>query len=369
MRSVTPGAVFYHPELDVLRFWAFALVFFQHGVRLLQFRYALFDSPPLVRSVVAAFEKSGGLGVDLFLLLSSYLITELLLRELRLLGALDLRSFWIRRVLRIWPLYYFFLLFAMFGVPLVLDQDFPLIHQIGFLTFTGNWTVAFSPQVRSVASILWSVSIEEQFYLTWPLVVYFFPRRLKAIAWGMLAVAVAARLWLVYSGAEYFAIWCNTFARLDPIAAGALIALYLDGRSPEWSRARRWGGIAMGTALLGLIGAFLDFTGTKALLSYPLATLACAILLLSVLRPGTKPSNRVLVKLGRISYGLYVYHALGVTVVKTFWPAAPVLPVVLLQFTLAFVVTTLAALFSYRYLESPFLRLKDRFTYVRSRPE
>ncbi len=104
-----------------------------------------------------------GSRVDLFFALSSYLITELLIREHRPTGTLNIRAFYARRVLRIWPLYFFALFLAA--------PSLPREYLAGFALLSGNWMCALAGFPASPFALLWSVSIEEQFYLAWPWVV------------------------------------------------------------------------------------------------------------------------------------------------------------------------------------------------------
>jgi len=105
---------FYRPELDVLRFFAFLAVYVCHAVshRLNYFAGDYVSSSVYLPWITVA--RAGSYGVDLFFVLSAYLITELLIREKKECGALDVRSFYIRRILRIWPLYFFFIAIAVF---------------------------------------------------------------------------------------------------------------------------------------------------------------------------------------------------------------------------------------------------------------
>ena len=105
----------------------------------------------------------------LFFLLSSYLITTLLLREFEQTGRLDLVAFYIRRALRIWPLYFVAVAVSILLLPHFGFQHIPVAHVVGMLTFTFNWSQAALGYARTPASLLWSVSVEEQFYFVWPL--------------------------------------------------------------------------------------------------------------------------------------------------------------------------------------------------------
>lgn len=203
---------YYRPELDVLRCFAFLMVFASHTV-------------PVSTAAAGAF------GVDLFFTLSSFLITTLLLRESSVCGALDVTAFYLRRVLRILPLYFGFLLAATtLARSLVPDENLPLKYVVAFALLCGNWACVLWGYPHSVASPLWSVSIEEQFYLCWPLIMRRWVHRLTMVAVGLVVVSFVTRLCLVLHGAVHPQIWCNTLARLDPIACGALLAVRQDKR-------------------------------------------------------------------------------------------------------------------------------------------
>ncbi len=141
--------------------------------------------PLLLANVLAGIGATGAFGVSLFFVLSSYLITELLLREKDLIGTLDVRSFYIRRILRIWPLYFAFLALAVILQWIVPGQHVTLRAGMWFSLLAGNWFIVFHGFPSSVIFPLWSVSIEEQFYITWPAIVR------RATETGMLICARA----------------------------------------------------------------------------------------------------------------------------------------------------------------------------------
>ena len=347
-----PSPRFYLPQLDGLRFLAFAVVFYHHF-----FPYATAENRWLV-----AMAQAGRLGVDLFFVLSSFLITSLLLREKDERGKIDVGAFWTRRILRIWPLYFTFVICA------ALLERAPWWYLAGLLTFTMNWTVlaGFYP---SVTDHLWSISIEEQFYFGWPLLVRSVGRGyLPWVCLGMIAVSVIARLTLVSYRLDVSeqAIWVNTVARLDPVAIGAVIAL-------AWAR-RPWT-LPPGIQWLVLLGASAALTvlhnrGLVAMPSvhqvwtYLASAVVLGLVVAATLGSGRGLlSSRPLIYLGRISYGLYVFHS-PVLVGSTLCDWAPWF----VRLPAAFGLTVAIAALSYRLLEQPFLRLKERFTYVPSSP-
>ena len=297
--------------------------------------------------MLAGVARGGALGVDLFFTLSAYLITELLLREHRSRGAIDIRAFYIRRVLRIWPLYFFALLILVPAMSILPGEHMPWNYLASFAIFGGNWACAAWGYPPSSFALLWSVSIEEQFYLTWPWIVRMSVRmgaiHLRTVACGMLAIATMTRIVLVIRDVHHPGIWCNTLARLDPIAGGALLACFLNGSLPQHSVRTRVLWICGGGALLIGAGALGGNEGWPVLMTYPLAAAASVAIIFGTLGSRVRAGAYS----GKISYGLYVFHAAMIRIVPS--------PILALPLSIA-----IAAL-SYRYLESPFLRLKDRF--------
>lgn len=330
--------------------------------------------PSAFAVLLSGIGACGAFGVSLFFVLSAYLITELLLREKEMVGTLDVKSFYVRRILRIWPLYFFFLALAAAMQWFVPGQHVGWRTGLAFTALAGNWYIVFVGFPSSVIFPLWSVSIEEQFYLTWPLIV----RRVSQ--WGMVAFAmgllVIATVTRFYLGAHHLTesqVWCNTLVQFDPIAAGILIAVLLKGAVPQLSKLARSTMIVVGVACLATAALYFGIkndplTTTRIVLGYPAVALGGVLLLLAVLRDGAKPA-RALVYLGRISYGLYVFHVLGLLISDYVVPNQGAnLARYGLRVFVGFTLTVTMAAISYRWLETPFLHLKQRFTYVVSRP-
>ena len=360
------GRSFYRPELDVLRFGAFLLVFVHHGFPLTAAEYAAWGVPTILAALIAAGARAGALGVDLFFALSAYLITELLLREQRAEGRFDIRAFYVRRILRIWPLYYFALLVLLPLLGLAMPTDkMPGKFWLAFLFFGGNWACAWWNAYPSALALLWSVSIEEQFYVVWPWLMRLCGPLMPLCAVGMLVIATITRAFLIGRVTDLAGmdarIWTNTLARLDPIAAGALLALLLRGRIPKHGGLARALWIGSGGAALWIAGSALKDPGWIWLVTYPLAAAGCVAILYGSF--GSIGSPRILIYLGKVSYGLYVFHVAAIRLVQMAAPSLPG-PVVLL---IAFLLTVALAALSYRYLESPFLRMKNRFERVSTR--
>jgi peptidoglycan/LPS O-acetylase OafA/YrhL len=345
---------YYRPELDCLRFFAFFAVFVHHSMPTSRQFYVAHHLPTALSNVSYA----GAFGVDLFFCLSAYLITELLLREKEQIGYLNVKSFYIRRILRIWPLYFAFVLFA-FGLTFVdRTQHFSASQLTMFLMLAGNWAAAVTV-ISSVVAPLWSVSIEEQFYLLWPLAVRKATRKqMLIICLGMITLAFAWRAFVQIHMFSHDFAWNATFAHLDSIGYGILLSLVgLRKEILPWAR--------IGLLLPGL--AFWYFAGGmhgRDDVAMALSSLGSMAILQAAI--GIKLDYPVLVRLGVVSYGLYTYHALFLNWFNRILSSTHGWGFVL-WWILSLSCTTITAFASYRWLETPFLKLKNRFTIVKSR--
>jgi peptidoglycan/LPS O-acetylase OafA/YrhL len=362
---------YYRPELDVLRFFAFILVFLSHTVPGDSEFWALTSVSGTTASLIVGLAAGGAFGVDLFFALSSFLITTLLLRERDAGGTIDVIGFYKRRILRIWPLYFVFLLIVTPLMSHVLaDESMPLKYTLAFLLLAGNWACALWGYPHSVAGPLWSISMEEQFYLVWPWVLRRWAMNLLVVALVLLTVSFALRIYLVMDGAVHPQIWCNTLARLDPIACGALLAVIARRREIALSGVLRAALLLFALAGLTIAGRYGDFTGIRSLITFPAVSAACVCLILAALGlPMLSARTRALqalVYLGRISYGLYVFHFMFVMLFGVATAHDPVDRLIRIVGTL--VATIAAATVSYHLLELPFLKRKERFAHVQSRP-
>jgi peptidoglycan/LPS O-acetylase OafA/YrhL len=368
----------YRPELDVLRFIAFFGVFLFHTAAYPVDFYVLHHVPRFVAEVLNAAIASGKYGVDLFFALSSYLITDLLIRERDQFGSLDVRSFYVRRILRIWPLYYFILLVTLLIPFFDPNREFGLKYVLPFMFLSGNWAfVAFGGLTSVAAAPLWSVSVEEQFYLLWPPIVARLSRQqIIYAALGMILIANVTRVMLLVSSATPMALWASTLAHLDSIALGILLAIMLRGRAPSIRPGARIGLLICGAVCITLRGYFQTATGDlmswgTTLFGWPAVAVTCAVTLFAFI--GVKVDRPWLQYLGKISYGLYAYHMFCIMTVDqllaiqhrvsehTFLHAA-------VRECLSLGLTIAVSAVSYTVLEKPFLKLKERFTRVHSRP-
>ncbi len=234
------------PPLDGLRGIAIVLVLLSH------FSYEL-PYWRLVQSVI----KFGWAGVDLFFVLSGFLITGILLDSRE--SPNYFRSFYMRRVLRICPVYYVSLIIILIVLPALnaLHRG-PLSEALMFAAYLQTWHVG---NYRFPSGHYWSLGVEEQFYFAWPLVVYYLtPRRALRIAIGGAALAVVLRLVLHALHVHHEFIYHNTLARMDALLVGAITAFLLRDKAMTQVMRRCAGGlwtapiIVLGTLCLARAG-------------------------------------------------------------------------------------------------------------------
>jgi peptidoglycan/LPS O-acetylase OafA/YrhL len=278
-------------------------------------------------------------GVTLFFVLSGYLITSLLLAERARVGRVDLRAFYVRRALRLLPALYALTIVVLTGYFIGLWANVPATAQgiVGMLLYVGNWTTAagFS---SGVLGHTWSLAVEGQFYLLWPLVLIIGLRSAnpRTVAIVALAAAVAVLPWrlLIATTTVGYRTFLGTDTNADALLLGCAVAIL----RPRLSGLTGWAGLVGVIAVSELWHSSADTVPLFSLgaIAAAIAVAACPVVL----------QCRPLAFVGRISYGLYLWHYLFM------WSDIP-WPVVLLA-------TIAIASVSYRYLEQPFLKLKDR---------
>jgi peptidoglycan/LPS O-acetylase OafA/YrhL len=375
----TPADRYYRPELDVVRCLAFILVFLNHTLPT--------GSDPRIGEMLGsaapifyALARSCAFGLSLFFTLSAFLICELLLRERKAVGTVAVKQFYIRRILRIWPLYYLALALGAVIAFLPGGNTSNLIRLGWFAIFMGSWVDVLHGWFTNPAAPLWSVSVEEQFYLIAPWIVKYLPRRLLFGFCFLLLLASNGELYYLGRVATVeSSIWPNAVVQFECFAAGILLSLVLRGRLPGisfWQRLMLLAGSASCWfyATFGLRAFFLrdNNPGSWSLIGgYALAALGSVLLLIAFLNVDPKLLPGWAIYLGRISYGLYVYHEFAIYLTNHFLIGhltSIASSTLLLKAGAEFGLTFLMAALSYRYFETPFLKMKRRHAIIESQP-
>lgn len=365
--SGRPVESLYFPELDGLRFFAFLLVFVHH--------HPLFGQIP----GLGIFHDFGWIGVDLFFALSAFLFTRLLIAEYDKTQTISFRKFYARRLFRIWPIYFLYILFitSCYFLKMGPFSGEVVRRLVGLVTFTDNIISAF----RGYCTIpytghLWTIAYEEQFYIFIPLLVYFLVRSSTTmkllVFFSTVLLFNAIRLVMLIKQVPHPAIWVLPVTHFESIVIG--IAVGFGAFSGLQKRIH--------PLIVALCGAAAFFMVSKMPmvqedsywlpLTYSLIGIATSLLLYAVLKSDLLRnffSKPLLVYLGKRSYGLYVYHLFGNRVAEGMVNRIPGLPAnTLIYFLLSLTFIVLISIISYALIETPFLRLKKQFEVILSRP-
>jgi peptidoglycan/LPS O-acetylase OafA/YrhL len=366
-----PRARFYHPELDGLRFIAFLLVFVNHA--------PYFTFAPVFKTI----HDYGWIGVDLFLCLSAFLITRILLSEHQRCGGISVRQFYIRRILRIWPLYFLGIglavIFTIFGN---LWNSTTMLRVAGLSTFTDNILAAFLGYNHlSYSTHLWTISYEEQFYMVIPWTmrrIVKLTKRNKLIIIGILVLlGFVIRSTFIYFQVPHPSIWVLPITHFESILGGFILGL---GVFEEPSQKHRGFLLCLGLIAVGFITFLPNYEKTSwyLMITYPLTGAGMTLIVSSIVqakrfRPANLCKTKPVVYLGKISYGLYVYHLASLGIANEICRTAGItserfIAYPFTMFVTGLIVTFLFSIFSYNTIERKFLMLKERFTLIPSRP-
>ena len=357
----------YFQPLDIVRFGAAVLILITHS-------YDHWANVPRVAAAMTTgwggqaawwatklkvFVGSFNIGVDIFFLMSGFLITYLLLLEQRRYGRIDIKGFYVRRVLRIWPLYYFCV--AMAPVLTHFAHE-PAANMPMHLLFVGNFDLMRHGWGSTAVNHLWSICIEEHFYLVWPLLVAFVPRpRLTTVFGAVIVLSFLTRLYYFYFVPDsYMALYLNTLCRWDALAIGSLLAYaHFHGYSlPQIPAAVRW--MLYGATFLVFANDSYGNWDNVFLLSFKkyIFLAVIAFFLGNVLFNPTSAvkwrGRTIFHYFGKISYGIYMFHGFVIFVLVRVFPAF-LTPMFMVWVLLGTLIVSAA---SYELVEKPILRLK-----------
>jgi peptidoglycan/LPS O-acetylase OafA/YrhL len=349
---------FYFPELDTIRFVAFALVFVHH----IKFPKTL---------ILSQISTIGWIGVDLFFCLSAFLLTKLIAKEIEQNGQLSIKYFFIRRILRIWPLYFSFVLLAIVFFCVIEPEFFSYWpRMVGLLTFTENFTTAWSGYNPILfTGHLWTISYEEQFYMVIPFLIPFLIRLTPQGRIFVFSIIFLAgwtiRFILIQQEVKHPVIYTLPFTHFESLVVGVMLG---------FADLKR---IKSAIVLLILVASCIAIVilpgsgviGVNLMLLYPAVGIFSGSVLVFTMN-SSWPIFLKLVRfkpflfLGKISFGLYVFHSFTIYLTgyiffetNTYWQAI-----------IAFLVTVIVASASYYILELRFLKMKSKYSIVPSKP-
>ena len=372
----------FFPNLDGLRFFAFFIVYLQHG-----FNIAVADSQDrgfLRLRLESAIFNSGWAGVSFFFVLSGFLITYLILTEIKVKGRLSITGFYIRRALRIWPLYYLVLFFGFVGYPLVKQYfGFSTYIEAGnplyYLLFLSNFEVIKLGDGHGALStnITWSVAVEEQFYLVWPLLFFFAPP--KFYKYLFLIIILMSACFRYYYHGDIMVNYYHSLSVISDMAVGGLAA-YLSLNFKRFrevcARMPRW--LICAIYALGLLVVIFrkDIFIGSALGTFERLVISLFFVFIVLEQNYCEHSLlkmsklKLISRLGIYTYGLYLLHPVAITIIvsilKVFPDDNPTASSTLLVGVGGLLLSTAMSVISYHLIEKRFLNLKRRFTYVPS---
>ncbi|MCB0100557.1 MAG: acyltransferase [Anaerolineales bacterium] len=368
-------------ELDGLRGIAVVLVMALHLFK----RAGYFTEHPVLETFTF-ITTTGWVGVDIFFTLSGFLITSILLRSKT--DEHYFKNFYVRRALRIFPLYYAAILFVLFLAPKVeeeftnqLNVTLPII-----LLYQQNWALLFKDfHITQYLGITWSLAIEEQFYLIWPFIVYKLDReKLVKFSIGYIAISIIARilgtlLWPNLSQASTF-FYYTSFARFEEMLFGGLLAVFLTYDGAKEKVKQYVMPLFLTSFALFVLLHILSLPGDPhpehsslplTLGGYTTAALSTVGLIgIFITRPPQNLfrkvfANPVLTFLGTYSYSMYLFHMTAALILlDVFWHSEMRgWKAYFLYPASTYAVTIIIALLTWNLLEKHFLGLKTYFDY------
>ncbi len=369
----TANKTFYFKNLDALRLLTFLFVFLRHGF--------FSNNPEIEQNTLSqwrnSFFNSASIGLDFFSVLSSFLITWLILKEYEVKKEFKMKNFFMRRILRIWPLYILILLIAYAAVPFIcgrLNIPAPELPPISwFLFFGANYYVAYVDQDFIFFLVfLWFISVEEQFYFVWAFVMKYLKNYLITVC--LLLVVVYISVKYIYFNTQFPSFY-DTLDYLPDFAAGAFLAYSYMNRNLlfTWLQNRTglfWSGMYI-TFLLSVIfyNQIYENIHVDNFKHIILSVFFSLILFEQCFRekPVFNLSKYNFINyLGKLNYGLYCWHGVVITVAKkaldlanyqdSYWDVFLIYPVITLAITIGL------SIISFEFYEKKFLKLKMYFS-------
>jgi len=352
-------------SFDALRFLSFTVVFLSH------LPFDLFSN-----SYSTLFKNRGYIGVEFFFVLSGFLITYILLNEKRNGNQINLKNFFIRRILRIWPLFYLMILFAYLS-PFIITHLGLTFSEEGYqpnyfysCLFLENYQTIFKHQFPNVIPlpVFWSLCIEEHFYIIWGVLLYYVnKKRIPFLITTLLFLATFFRYLFLKNDLLFLDLSTN----VDFFMFGAIPAYLYSYYKEELLVFLKQRSNKIKSLILSITVLYVLFSGKIRFKNYELIEpilFGCLFsLCLFIFIPKDNSfkikDNNILSKLGVYTYGLYLTHFIAISLVKKLFIKLNISfdRNFLLFITCSLLITILASYISYTVIEKPFLNLKKYF--------
>lgn len=351
---------YYVPAIDGLRLFAFIFVFFAH--------FNNYIVSPFLHYI-------GWSGVEFFFLISGFLLTKLLVTEYKQSKNIHLYKYLMRRILRIWPLYFIYLLSTILISVLFINHSVSLNRVAGNIFFYDNILTAIKGFNYNFSSYhLWSISLEEQYYLLLPFLIPWLikqnARFIKRFVAIIALLLILTRVLLSLLNSNYFVYYMSPVSG-DSFLAGIILGL---GIFDNWLQKTN-SYVAFVTGCLFLLLLYnmpqRGGHGFQNVLLYTIPALSFVFFFIAAVYSDKKIltwlfCNKVVKYLGKISFGLYIFHIIAIFITRHLFTTQN-LPMEGLGFIFSLLITILLAILSYEFVEKYFLKMKYRFTIIKNR--
>jgi len=372
----------YFENLDLLRFVAATSVFVFHVCRDLK---EFFETRNLFSgfSWITKITDKGALGVNFFFVLSGFLITYLILWEIAKKGNFSIKNFLLRRMIRIWPLYFLIILLGFLVFPTILSGFHTEHHVLNYVFFLANFDEIEYGAIDGINFLTspWSIAVEEQFYVVWGGIVYIVFQLFKSTSIGIkttiFSLLVVALFFRTMNFDNDRIMYYHTLSVMPDLLIGCLLAVLMHEKNRMFKSLESLKPWQINSiyifGLCILMIKNLIFTGYLVVFErFVVATFFAFIVADQVIKKKKNTNSKLLKtfqELGKVSYGMYMYHLVILYLLNTYW-----LKGIYFEENLIFNYTTTTVLYllvswvvlivlsklSYKYLETPFLNLKSR---------
>jgi peptidoglycan/LPS O-acetylase OafA/YrhL len=352
---------FYVPALDGIRAISILMVIISHMAERGGFKYGKM--------------VPGGMGVTVFFFISGYLITALLFKELYKTNTINFKAFFLRRILRLYPPL-LLMLTILLSYILIIGKPIPYTEVFASLFYYENYFMVYSAVKDKYFGVIWSLSIEEHFYLVWPVLFIVFNKSKKgftALAVLLIIIPLICRLYIAsqYDASKLSDLitYYLTHCRFDAIAFGCLSAVLLNYSSKEdYIKLTQYYFSIILAIILLLVSLTFRNEFFRQTYRYTLQGIALFILLPGILSPQKHVytavknalSGNLIVFIGKLSYSIYLFHWVAIQVTPR------LLPQKYLWLLVNIVITIVLSLFSYLIIEKPLMKFKNNINALKA---